>query len=60
MRLPTAWALASSPQVECIPLAGLETIVIDDEMLSIDYSLCCLEVRRERPLIAALFWRSSG
>lgn len=42
-------------QVECIPLAGLETIIIDEDMLSIDYSLCCLEVRRERPLIVALF-----
>ncbi|MFD0323902.1 LysR substrate-binding domain-containing protein [Lysobacter gummosus] len=42
-------------QIECIPLPGLAMVVIDEPLLSIDYALCCLEVRRERPLIKALF-----
>jgi DNA-binding transcriptional LysR family regulator len=42
-------------QVEFIPLPGLAAVVIDDEQFSINYSLCCLSVRRERPLIKALF-----
>jgi DNA-binding transcriptional LysR family regulator len=42
-------------QVEFIPLPGLAAVAIDDEQLSISYSLCCLSIRRERPLIDALF-----
>lgn len=42
-------------QVEFIPLPGLSAVLVDDEQLSINYSLCCLSVRRERPLIKALF-----
>ena len=42
-------------QVEFIPLPGLAAILIDDAELSISYSLCCLSVRRDRPLISALF-----
>ncbi|MNU10649.1 hypothetical protein D3C72_2579330 [compost metagenome] len=42
-------------QIECIPLPGLQVVPVDEPLLSIDYSLCCLEVRKERPLIAALF-----
>lgn len=42
-------------QVEFIPLPGLAPVVVDDEQLSISYSLCCLSMRRERPLIQALF-----
>jgi len=42
-------------QVEFIPLPGLAAVVVDDEQLSINYSLCCLEVRSQRPLIKALF-----
>jgi aminoethylphosphonate catabolism LysR family transcriptional regulator len=42
-------------QVEFIPLPGLAAVTIDDEQLSISYSLCCLSIRRERPLIDALF-----
>ncbi len=42
-------------QVEFIPLPGLAAIQVDDEELSISYSLCCLSVRKDRPLIGALF-----
>lgn len=42
-------------QVEFIPLPGLAAIMVDDEELSISYSLCCLSVRQDRPLISALF-----
>ncbi|SFP05756.1 transcriptional regulator, LysR family [Variovorax sp. PDC80] len=42
-------------QVEFIPLQGLCAIAIEDEELSISYSLCCLSVRRDRALIGALF-----
>ncbi|NSX15252.1 LysR family transcriptional regulator [Cupriavidus taiwanensis] len=42
-------------QIECIPLPGLQVVPVDEPLLSIDYSLCCLAVRKERPLIAALF-----
>lgn len=42
-------------QVEFIPLPGLVPVAVDDEQLSISYSLCCLSVRRDRPLIKALF-----
>jgi len=42
-------------QVEFIPLPGLAAVLVDDEQLSISYSLCCLSVRSERPLIKALF-----
>lgn len=42
-------------QVEFIPLPGLAAVAVDDDQLSINYSLCCLSVRRERPLIRALF-----
>ncbi|MET3183422.1 UNVERIFIED_ORG: aminoethylphosphonate catabolism LysR family transcriptional regulator [Variovorax guangxiensis] len=42
-------------QVEFIPLPGLVAVAVDDEQLSISYSLCCLSIRRERPLIDALF-----
>lgn len=42
-------------QAEFIPLPGLVAVLIDDEQLSINYSLCCLSVRRERPLIKVLF-----
>ncbi|WP_234825181.1 hypothetical protein [Cupriavidus necator] len=38
------------------PAAGPPQVVpVDEPLLSIDYALCCLEVRKERPLIAALF-----
>ena len=42
-------------QIECIPLPGLKMVEIDDDELSISYSLCCLAVRKDRPLIRALF-----
>ncbi len=42
-------------QVEFIPLPGLAAVPIDDSELSISYSLCCLAVRKDRPLIRALF-----
>ncbi|WP_018902803.1 LysR substrate-binding domain-containing protein [Variovorax paradoxus] len=42
-------------QVEFIPLPGLAAVLIDDEELSISYSLCCLSVRRDKPLISSLF-----
>jgi aminoethylphosphonate catabolism LysR family transcriptional regulator len=42
-------------QVEFIPLPGLAAVTIDDEQLSISYSLCCLSSRRKRPLIHSLF-----
>ncbi|SOY62719.1 hypothetical protein CBM2589_A60047 [Cupriavidus taiwanensis] len=42
MRL-TAWRRRPSPP----PLSR--------KLLSIDYSLCCLAVRKDRPLISALF-----
>ncbi len=42
-------------QVEFIPLPGLAAVMIDDDELSIGYSLCCLSVRKDRPLIRALF-----
>ena len=42
-------------QVEFIPLPGLAAILVDDAELSISYSLCCLSVRQDRPLISALF-----
>uniref|UniRef100_UPI000D3889AD LysR substrate-binding domain-containing protein n=1 Tax=unclassified Variovorax TaxID=663243 RepID=UPI000D3889AD len=42
-------------QVEFIPLPGLRAVVIDDALMSISYSLCCLSVRKDRPLISALF-----
>lgn len=42
-------------QVEFIPLPGLAAVEVDDEQLTISYSLCCLSVRRERPLIKTLF-----
>lgn len=42
-------------QVEFIPLPGLAAVMIDDDELSIGYSLCCLSVRQDRPLIRALF-----
>ncbi|SOZ40251.1 LysR substrate-binding domain-containing protein [Cupriavidus neocaledonicus] len=42
-------------QIECIPLPGLQVVPVDEPLLSIDYSLCCLAVRKERPLISALF-----
>jgi len=42
-------------QVEFIPLPGLAAVTIDDEQLSISYSLCCLSSRRRRPLIHSLF-----
>lgn len=42
-------------QVEFIPLPGLAAVTIDDEQLSISYSLCCLSSRRKRPLIDSLF-----
>lgn len=41
-------------QIECIPLPGLQEVPVDDALLSIDYALCCLDVRKDRPLIAAL------
>ncbi|MBJ2157288.1 LysR substrate-binding domain-containing protein [Variovorax sp. IB41] len=41
-------------QVEFIPLPGLAAVLIDDEELSISYSICCLSVRTDRPLINAL------
>ncbi|MES2584270.1 MAG: LysR substrate-binding domain-containing protein [Pseudomonadota bacterium] len=42
-------------EVEFIPLPGLAAVVVEDDQLSISYSLCCLSVRKERPLISALF-----
>lgn len=42
-------------QVEFIPLPGLAAVLIDDDALSISYSLCCLSVRKDRPLISSLF-----
>ena len=42
-------------QVEFIPLPGLAAVTIDDEQLSISYSLCCLSSRRKRPLIHSFF-----
>lgn len=47
-------------QVEFIPLPGLAAVMIDDDALSIGYSLCCLSVRQERPLIRALFGVALG
>ncbi|WP_348523093.1 LysR substrate-binding domain-containing protein [Delftia sp. PS-11] len=41
-------------QVEFIALPGLVAVPIDDEQLSISYSLCCLAQRRQRPLVKAL------
>ena len=41
--------------VEFIPLPGLSAVLIDDEELSISYSLCCLSMRKDRPLISSLF-----
>ncbi|WP_316154299.1 hypothetical protein [Cupriavidus sp. BIC8F] len=51
----TAAVFSFVTQIECIPLPGLQVVPVDEPLLSIDYSLCCLEVRKERPLIAALF-----
>ncbi|WP_309683157.1 LysR substrate-binding domain-containing protein [Polaromonas sp.] len=42
-------------QIEFIPLPGLAAVVVQDDQLSISYSLCCLSVRKERPLIGSLF-----
>jgi aminoethylphosphonate catabolism LysR family transcriptional regulator len=42
-------------QIEFIPLPGLAAVVVQDDQLSISYSLCCLSMRKERPLISALF-----
>lgn len=42
-------------EVEFIPLPGLAAVVVQDDQLSISYSLCCLSMRKERPLISALF-----
>ena len=42
-------------EIECIPLPGLRAVRVDEPSLTIDYALCCLEVRKDRPLIAALF-----
>lgn len=47
-------------QVEFIPLPGLAAVMIDDDALSIGYSLCCLSVRQDRPLIRALFGVALG
>ncbi|MBU68580.1 MAG: LysR family transcriptional regulator [Cupriavidus sp.] len=42
-------------EIECIPLPGIRIIPVDEPLLGIGYSLCCLEVRKKRPLIAAVF-----
>lgn len=47
-------------QVEFIPLPGLAAVMIEDDALSIGYSLCCLSVRQDRPLIRALFGVALG
>ncbi len=40
---------------EFIELPGLRNVPIEKGRLRIDYFLCCLATRRERPLISALF-----
>jgi aminoethylphosphonate catabolism LysR family transcriptional regulator len=47
-------------QVEFIPLPGLAAVLIDDEEFSISYSICCLSVRTDRPLINALLTVALG
>ena len=42
-------------QIEYTPLPGLAMVEVEDERLSIQYSLCCLEARKERPLIQSVY-----
>lgn len=42
-------------QIEFTPLPGLTMVAVDDDELSIQYSLCCLESRKDRPLIQSVY-----